>query len=377
MSTDEIIRRSIRAPERVGAAPAPTSAVRRLAGRMLAVASAEALATAPFVDPQTSGLIVTGAEACTAVRELRSQHPDLTLLVEPASIKQYASAERPFILDDTDALFPLQLTDVLDGQLTCGASVAVLPAGVIDAGDAAAAKAVVRGANAIDRDDVVLPLFLHYRWVADQDVSQLIAIARRSRHPVAIALVDSTGDPLSHPGVAAGYRRIFTEVPNAMPWRADLGAFDALAHGAFAAAIGQLPSLRRVAAPGKTSMASRPGEHYPHILVPQLARYSRSNHMQTAWFANADPYCCPCPHCQGRAIDRFNASPEQRLQGHLHNLDRVAALHNEIAGHGQDRVKTWWRSRLQQAEWEHQELRGRTGVDVDLPPVVSTWIKLG
>lgn len=380
MSTDEIIRSGAQPPGGVGtvASPRTKEAARRLATRVLVLASSEAEATAPFVDEHTGGLIVTGAEAMTTVGRLRPHYPRLTLLIEPDSVKEFATAERPFVFDqDPQALVPQELDEVLDGQIAAGASVAVFPAGVIDAGDSAAAKAVVRAANEVDRGDAILPLFLNYRWAIEPAVTQLVAIAKRSRHPVAVALVDSNSDPLNHAGAPAGYRRIFAEVSQAMPWRADLGGFDALAHGAFAAAIGQLPSLRRVAVPGSTPHASRPGENYPHILVPQLVRYSRSNHMQQAWFASAEPYTCLCQHCRGRAIDRFNGSPEERLEGHLHNLDRLSDWRSQIDGFSTEQINAWWKARLSDAEYEHEALKGYTGVTVDMLDVVKTWISLG
>jgi len=380
MSTDDHIRDGGRPPGGVSVvlAPATGETLRRLATRVLVLASSEAEATAPFIDQRTSGLIITGADAVATVRKLHAQHPGLTLLVEPESVKTFATAERPFILEqDLNAMFAPDLADVLDAQTTSGAAAAVLPAGVVDADDSAALKAIIRAANAVERDDLILPLFIHFRWAIEPNVTQLIAIAKRSRHPVAIALVDSTSDPLSHSGAPAGYRRIFTEVPQAMPWRADLGAFDALAHGAFAAAVGQLPSLRRVALPGATSRSSKPSEHTPHIFIPALARYSRSAHMQEAWFASAEPYTCLCQHCRGRAIDRFNSSAEQRLEGHLHNLDRITDWRDQIDGFSVDQIRAWWRTRLTDAEYEHEALVGRTGVSVDIPPVVKTWISLG
>ncbi|MEH3089292.1 MAG: hypothetical protein PGN24_06715 [Microbacterium arborescens] len=376
MSTDEMSRVGGGLPGGIGTVPRPadTEAARRLGTRVLVLASAEAEATAPYVDPTVSGLIVTGANAHRTVRTLRRQYPDLMMLVEPTSTAVWATKEAPFVLE-TSGLFEEKLGDVLDAQLQVGASVAVTPTAVFQAGDSEAMKAALKQANDLDRDDFVFLLPVHYRWLDESNIKQLIAIVTRSRHPVAIALADSSANPLAHKGAIPSYRRLFEAAPWAMPWRADLAAFDALAHGARAAAIGQLPSLRRLAFPDKGGFSSDKSDMSPHVLLANLLRYRRSSKMQQEWYASAQADTCSCQHCGGRDIDRFNGSDEQRLQAHLHNLHETTTMRREIDGLTTEQIAAWWKRRLLDVEYERQALKGRIGADVKTTPDVEEWLR--
>jgi hypothetical protein len=376
MSTEIITGGGARPPGGVGTAPNPadTQAAKRLGTRVLVIASGEAEATAPHVDPIVSGLVIAGAVAHRTLRALRKIYPELVMMIEPTSTSVWAIKELPFMLD-TSGIFPEELDDVLDAQLQAGATVAVTPTTVFQAGDADAMKAALEMVNKLDRDDFLFLLPIHYRWLDKENIKQLVAIIKRSRHPVAIALVDSSSNPLEHAGAIPGYRRLFEAAPWAMPWRADLGAFDALAHGARAAVIGQLPSLRRIALPGKGGFSSDKSDMSPHVLLRNLLRYRRASKMQQDWFASAAPETCPCPHCGGRAIDRFNGSDEQRLEAHLHNLHETTAMRREIDGYTGEQIAAWWKQRLLNVEYERQALRGRIGVEVNLTPDVKEWLR--
>ncbi|WP_152364940.1 hypothetical protein [Microlunatus speluncae] len=295
-------------------------------------------------------------------------------MIEPTSTTVWATEDAPFDLD-TSGLFPQEINEVLDGQIQAGASVAVTPTRVFRASDSASMKAALEVANKLERDDVVFLLPVHYRWLDKDNIKQLIAIVQRSRHPAAIALADSSSNPLAHKGAISSYRRLFETVRWAMPWRTDLAAFDALAHGARAAAIGQLPSLRRLAFPDQKSFSSDKRDKSPHVLLRSLLRYRRSSLMQQEWFASALPDTCPCPHCRGRGIDRFNGSDEQRLQAHLHNLHQTTRMRQEIDGFSSDQIAGWWMACLRGVEYECQALKGRIGVDVSPTRDVEEWLQ--
>ncbi|MGO4455297.1 hypothetical protein [Arthrobacter sp. RAF14] len=354
--------------------PAETAAARKLAGRLLTVTSKEAEATAPHVSHEAGGLIVAGASANATVASLRRRYADMVLLAEPSSISDWATADRPFVLDE-GGIIPETLEAVLNGQLHNGASAAVTPTGVINVGDAEALKAALKKVNELERDDVLFLVPVHHLWLAAANIKQLTAVLRRSRHPVAIALADSDASPLRHTGAVAGYRALFQAVPWAMSWRADLAAFDAFAHGARAGSIGQLPSLRRVNFPGKHGFSSNKLDNSPHVLVPGQLRYRRSSLMRTEWFASALPDTCDCTECAGRGIDRFNASDAQRLSAHLHNLHSTNSMRQEIEGMDTSHVAKWWIGRLRNVEYEVQALKGRIGVNVKQPAEVKDWLQ--
>ncbi len=350
--------------------PADTQAAQLLATRVLVVASGEAADTAAHIDLDVSGLIVAGAAASGTVRSLRIAYDDLTMLIEPRSIEQWATVEAPFVLD-ADGLFP----ETLDGQIENGASIAVTPTGVVNAGDIAALKEAVRRVNELDRDDIIFLVPLHYRWLDKNNIRQLIAVLKQSKHPVAIALADGSANPLSHRGTIPSFRRLFRELPWAMPWRIDLAAFDALAHGAHAAAVGQLPSLRRVAFPGKTPFASDKSDTTPTVLRAKLLRYSRCSWMQLAWYASGVSDPCSCPHCKGRDVYRFNGSNEDRLQAHLHNLYMITEMRRSISGFPAEDILRWWQRQLSDVDYARQTLKGLVGVDINETADVKEWRK--
>ncbi len=351
---------------------------RTLAGRVFTMAGGETMQTAPYVNSERGGMVLTGPTALQTAGHLRARHQELTFLIEPTSVLALATAERPLIIDEpADALFAPTVEEVLQAQRDAGASVAVIPAGFVDVADSEALKAILAAANKIDRDDAILPLAVHQKWSTPDLISQLIAVATRSRHPVALALGAKAGDPLNLKGGPESYRRFFGEVQGAVPWRADLAGIDAIVSGARAAAIGQIPSLRRLSVPGNKAFSSRPSDRAPHVLMPELMRFARSSEMHMKWFASATPWPCLCAHCGGRAVDSFTGSDEDRFLAHLHNLAVFDEIVATAASMSTAQAAQWWSQRLAEAEAEHVRLAQHTGVMIPLPPTLARWRSLG
>ncbi|TXL61483.1 hypothetical protein [Aeromicrobium terrae] len=352
----------------------PQTARAALAQRVLVVSGNDALRTAPLVSVDTSGLVVSGADAGKIVRQLRLAHSDMTLLVDPTSHGTVATPEAPFDLGPQDGLFDQTIDDLLDGQRGSGASVAVTPSKFIAAGDIRSLKGLLAAANGIEREDVLVLMALAPQFMAPEHVATVIAVAKRIHHPVALTLGSQT-NPLTSRHRIEGYRRFFGEVEDAVAWRTDLAGFGAMARGAAAAAIGQLPSLRRVNEPNKNGRAQRPQEKFPHVLIPSLLRFGRTNVMQEKWFASSTPWKCDCAVCKGRDIDKFSGSPTDRLAAHLHNAAVVQELH-AAAQDDPSGVDSWWVSRLRQAQIAHDLLSGQTGVKVPVPDELQIWMSV-
>jgi hypothetical protein len=346
-----------------------------LADRMLTITGADDVhACAPRVSRAAGGLVITGDKKPVQLTALASVFPGLPLFREPVAPSQYtATAAAPFDLSDPGELFGLTLDQVLDGQRAGGASGAITPTGFIPPGDADPMKAAVEAANLLDREDAVLWMPCHYRWACEPGVAQLIAIARRSRHPVALSLSDPK-NPLDHKGVPLGLRRVVAEVPGLIPWRIDLAGIDALAHGARATAIGILPSTRHITEPGTRGYASKPGEKAPHIFLTDMLRFVRADRMRDDWFASTPAPTCDCAVCAGQPVDRFDRTDRSRLAGHLHNVVELTDLHARLLQAGQSR-RLWWRDRLDDARAAHQELEGRVSTRVQFPAVLDVWSK--
>lgn len=354
-----------------------SDAARLLSGRTLMLASTDAPVLAPLLDLKLSGLILTGGSAYGALKPLQWQVPDMLLAIEPVSVTKYtATAESPFQLA-TDGLFPQTLADFLDGQSIAGAAITVTPTGFFPAGDADPIKEAVRQCNSSGRDDTVLLLPVHPRWLKADNIDQLIAIAILSHHPVGLVVCDSFKDPLDEKGVPAGYRKFFASVPAAIAWRADLAGFEAMSQGALAATIGELPSMRRGIVPGIGPRSSDRTDKSPAVLLPGMLRYARTSWMTRHWFASSAAPICQCRSCKGRTWDSFTGSDEDRLLAHLHNLEVVMSLVEDMSWQTAEGRKDWWRHLLAQAEVEHETLSVRTSVMIAMPGPIKQWLELG
>lgn len=142
-----------------------------------------------------------------------------------------------------------------------------------------------------------------------------------------------------------GLRAWTAAVPWVMPWRTDLAAFDAMAHGAKAGAIG-ISSWRASVTIHSASERVAPNvtDRTPRVLVPELLRYVRAGQLQDR-FGSSRPWTCRYPFCVGRAIDRFTASPDDHLQAHKHSVAGLLALHDEMSASGHE-ANLWWTERL-------------------------------
>jgi len=208
--TDQINAQPIRTQV---ATPTPREALagasyvdRVVGGRVFTMAGSETMSTAPHVSLEHSGMVLSGPTALLTAAHLHARHPGMVFLIEPMSGKTMASKERPLILEMQDSLFPPTVEEMLQRQRVAGAVAAVIPAGFVDLGDAEALKAVLGAAQRVERDDAILPIFAHQKWMGPDHIGQLIAVAKRSEHRVALALGAKQGDPLAMKGGVEGYR---------------------------------------------------------------------------------------------------------------------------------------------------------------------------
>jgi hypothetical protein len=379
-----------------------------LRDRLLTVANAaDAQACASSVDTATGGLVISGAKSPTSTstdrRAIRSAgrkpahraapgsgsrrvtfstlaaaFPGMPLFREPSSAATHlATAAQPFLLGEPDALVPLTLSEILDNQIAGGASGALTPTGFIPAGDADAMKAAVHIANGLDRRDTLLWMPAWYTWAREPDVSQFIAIARRSAHPIALTLGDA-GDPLKHPGVPEGLRRIVAEVPRLVVWRTDLAGIDGLVHGALAAAVGVTAGLRHTTEPGKNGFSPNPADRTPRVLLDHMLRFVTARKMQEEWFASTPAPSCDCDVCGGHQLDRFTSVPADHIEAYRHNIVRLTAMHTDLLACGTSGLarKDWWREWLEDARAAHTELEGQISSKVPFPAVLESWSRL-
>lgn len=345
-----------------------------LQDRVLLMATHPTDADVAAIDQRRGGLVVQGSHAAGIVASLRRAMPQMTLLIEQSSASTYQATENaPFQLPADDGIFPLSLSELLHGQRQAGASLVITPSGQVAAGDSGALKSIVTQANSLDEPDVATLVPVSAAWLTAPWVEQLEAVLKRSRHPVLLGLVDGKDDPLSRQGAVAGYARIAAAVPDVVMWRTDLSGLGALAHGALAAVIGQRPGQRRYSQVGETPYASKLSDNTPHVLLPELLRYSRAHQMRTEWFATSPSLTCPCRYCQGLALDRFDKSAPSHAVAYLHNLTVLNGLVDQCLS-APDRQQWWFRT-LQNAQGAHLELGNDINRPVPEPTSLRRWLR--
>jgi len=323
-----------------------------------------------------AGAFLVGANAPKHLLEIRRANPRIPLVIEPMALKNYlATSSEPFLIeDDPSSLFAMSLDAMLDWQRMNGSDLAVTPTGQIRVGDSAALKAALSGANALDRNDVLLALPMEAGWLSEpQHLKQLIAVINRSRHPVLLTFT-SKANPVESTKRLRAYRQLFTQVTvPVIAYRADLVGFDALAHGALASAIGSYPSLRRLNPVGKHGFAMDREDMSPHIFVADMLRFVRSTHMRRDWFAGVAALQCFCTVCRGQDVDRLHGSNPERVIGHNHNVVAVDSLYSTYVGLDQAKRRTLWADQTAGALDTYPQLETHIGRPLKIPADLLAW----
>lgn len=348
-----------------------------LKGRLLVEALADDAVHCPaLLSRSLSGLVIGGAkDAAATVRSLRAAYNDLVLAIDPLNSEKYFATETaPFALGDGDTLFTPSVEEVLNDQIASGCSFGVTPTGYVQAGEPEALKAVINTANDLDRDDIVVLVPMDHRWLADANIKQLTAILSRSKHPVALALGDPSGNPAAHPNAQRNLRALATALSDLVLWRTDMSGVDAMAHGALAAAVGLVPSRRRAAVPDTGGRAANPADRTPQVFLPDLLRFARASFIQDEWYAATLPPPCLCKSCQGGAIDRFSSTSDDQRAGRLHNAAKLSELIEDAGANGG--VDRWWPDKVNNAVSAHVTLSSVIGREITLPPDLELWASL-
>jgi len=312
----------------------------------------------PFLAADRSGLVLCG-KGGNAKAEVLWRQSAGPLLVDPAAyVDEVATADEPFALPESDgALFGTDVNVVLDGQRQCHAAAAVTPSRYVQAGDSAAFKALVRHAQAIERDDVIVAVPVALSWLTkDQYLPQLIAGLKRIPHPKAM-MFGAQKNPFDVAAATPNFRRLLAETTNVGLWRADVpAAFDCLAHGGTFAAIGAGGSLRHLVPADEKPDANNPVAHTPAVLLPSMLRYSEGRFIADK-YADLPAPRCDCPVCDGASLDRFDSlSGEVRIAAHAHNAAVWTGWLSDLFDHTTDAERRqWWRGFCQAAVDAHEQ----------------------
>ncbi|MFF5211072.1 hypothetical protein [Streptosporangium sp. NPDC000396] len=347
-----------RPPAQPHAADARPTTAQLLAGRVLYQENARYLPRVrESVDTRLSGVVMTGKDADKRAAQLRSAGYRGVLLIDSAAYMTYtATPAEPFLLPQ-DTLFE-GLDNCLDFQRHRGADAALTPTGYIPAAASKTLKAVMRAAEQIEREDVVVVLPIDIAWINPEHITQLIAVCKRIRQPKAVILIRQFDPMAAFKQTAENLRRLVSEAEQAALLRTDLAALDAMVHGALFAGIGADSSIRHAVPAGERAQTaeSTGWAQYPNVLIPELMRFCGTRALANR-YANAEPARCDCPVCDGRGLDRFNSPDgETRIESEDHNAYVWGAWVNEMATFqpGHER-RQWWRDRCARA-LDHYEL---------------------
>ncbi|MCJ1708430.1 hypothetical protein [Microbacterium sp. VKM Ac-2923] len=344
-----------------------------LEGRVLTIINWEtADSMAGHLDPTYEGLVVTGAERHKKVRKLREMFPELVILAESNSHKDHTATEdAPWLLpSDDDALIPApNLGEILNAQRTSGASVVVLPAGFVEAGDHEALRGLVFAANELGGDDIALPLYLAAGWLRKKHKQFLIAALNESVHPVLLAFGSST-NPLDGKGRQELYREI-ASATHAFGWRTDLAGLAAFASGGMGTAIGTAPSTRRFTPPNASGHARRPDDATPYVLIPGHMHWMKTRAMREEIYVGAPSPTCGCLECDGAPIDRFTENDHAAAARHSHAV--IAWYANTLAHTPVKERPSRWRALAQDAVVAHEMTGATIGRPWNVPTDVAAW----
>jgi len=363
-------------------APATFASTRRrtaremLNGRVLTVINCEAaLDLASFLEDDVDGLVLTGEARNATMRRLRSIYPDMVVMVESSSHHDhFATAAEPFHLPgDEHSLFGVPtLEEAVHDQRSAKAAIVVLPAGYIRAGDARALRAVVAGANGVDGDDILVPLYLDKAWLADRYISQLMAAVDESRHPLAFAF-GASKNPLDSKAKLELHARLLAHGAGSVSWRTDYAGLAAFAHGALGAAIGAIPSQRRVTAPDDKGQAHRPDDPTPYAIIPGLMHHMKTGAMKYERYVSSDAPDCLCLECDGRRISRFTASQADARACERHNLEMYRADVRDLLAATRGARPGVWKQKAQDALLAHEATAAATGMPFSAGVQVEAW----
>ena len=275
-----------------------------------------------LVDGTRSGLVLTGTTgARVAARRRRDLEIECPILFDPAVYETWRATPQVPFRGSSGALEGRSLDNFLREICKAGADAVLTPTGYIDAADVASLAAVLDAAPALDPQSIIsLPLdvtWLTYNWI---DI--LIEMAASTPAPKAIMISGLPRRPSAAKEILANLRLVATEVPQVGLFRTDLAAFDMLARGALAGAIGSSNALRRLNPPDERGSMSKPpteeSADSPEVLVSELAAYLPGN-VLAGRFSHAPGLICHCRHCGGRSLSRLVGKTEW-LDARLHNF---------------------------------------------------------
>jgi DNA modification methylase len=275
-----------------------------------------------LVNGTRSGLVLMGtAGARVAARRRRDLEVECPIIFDPGAYETWRATQQIPFRGPSGPLKGRALDNFMRELCKAGADAVLTPTGYIDAGDIASLAAVLDAAPALN-SQAIISLPLDITWLTYDWIDLLIEMAASTPAPKAIMLNELPHRPSAAKEIMANLRLIATEVPQVGLFHTDLAAFDMLARGALAGAIGSSSALRRLYPPNGQGFNSKPraeeSTDSPEVLVSEIVAYE-SGKVLARRFSNTSGPICHCRHCGGRSLSRLTGKAEW-LDARLHNF---------------------------------------------------------
>ncbi len=265
------------------------------------------------------GLVLTGAEPEAIVRRLRRRGFGGPILCDADrySGKRRVSAGRGIRFAWCRRQHDLGL-------------IAVTDSGYLDTRNWTGLRTILRAASK-QRGPVIAMLPLAARWFATRALSEAIARELNAYGvPVAVAL-EHAGDPFGTQYVVRHFLHLLraTTVP-VLLLRSDVSAIGALCHGAHAAAIGTMSTLRHF---HPVTPHGRPRPPGVSVFIRHLLSYHRLDTCEAVFAGTPDTsqfWLCDCVVCGGATPARLRAADDPATVALHHSLHSQFLLHHEL-----------------------------------------------
>jgi hypothetical protein len=324
------------------------------AGRLLAYADCD---NAPLVATLTSaheasGIVVRGTHAAAVIRALPDVYRRQPIVVDlGAWTTETATPRDPFHLPSADGLFPVTLDSLAAGIVRDGVDALLTPSRFVEAGDWRSLRAVLKGAAATARDDLVTHVACHAAMLSGHHRATFLRNLdeHAADRPLAFTFAGSVG---AHDRVR-GLRELLAMYPGSLLVGTDaLAGCDAAARGGWAA-IGVTGSLRRPTPPGKRGGGFANG-YVPGLFLRALWE-SRSPTTYADWYANSPSPRCAL--CGGRELDGFTNDAADKQAVLVHNVHAWLQVLDEIRSRSSLDAQAWLDADRRRALEEHLVLR--------------------
>lgn len=343
----------------------PAGTVGALLNRMLVHTSAEHVpALRPYVSAECGGYVLTGSKAPEFLRTF--DHDGVALLDPAAYEKHSATPDDPFLLPE-GGLFRIDLPDMVDQQLSIGATAALTPTKFISAGDIDSLKAAAQRVAALARQDVIFVAPLDVSLLGSAHIRDVTAILADAGSPVALVLGRRFGAlaQTAHRAVVnPRHLRTLVDAVDLMPIRTDLTAFDLVAHGAFAGAI-RHGSTRRSGA--------------PDVLVPEFMTWWNGGDLAELFGARESlAPRCPCEVCDEQRLTRLIRS-HHADEAMCHAVATWSGYAADMLGQQTLRQRAqYWRNLCRNAVLYHAEFTTRLRRVRPLVPckAIHAWARM-